>query len=266
MDSLHPPLHTHIILPHTPVTRGVHGCVVLVSQQSTTCCCCLASPINTGGRKWTTHHPSFSHLWANYTHPIDMYSSTEQYIPSAPTHHSPQCVWTLQTVCTEVLVIWRAGMCSMAALQGGERQNVCDRSCEWRDVPTCWQLPQSCIAILTTWEHILWQRNMIQQCKSSLPIVQHYWSERGKREEGRRQLSYLWVFREPHWGNLHNEIQVIIHMICSCQDTPTLPAPCCVPQWNCSHSDCSLHPISEVKQAQILPCSETAVQFSVVLV
>ena len=79
--------------------------------------------------------------------------------------------------------------------------------------------------------------------------VQHYWSERGKREEDRRQLSYLWVFREPHWGNLHNEIQVFIHMICSCQDTPTLPAPCCVPQWNCSHSDCSLHPISEVKQA-----------------
>ena len=50
-----PPSHT------TPVTRGVHGCVVLVSQQSTTCCCCLASPINTGGRKLITHHPPSLH-------------------------------------------------------------------------------------------------------------------------------------------------------------------------------------------------------------
>ena len=82
-----------------------------------------------------------------------------------------------------------------------------------------------------------------------------------KREEGGGQEAIVlplsfWVLREPHWGNLHNERQVIIHMICSCQDTPTLLAPCCVPQWNCSHSNCSLHPISEVKQArknQILP-------------
>ena len=81
--------------------------------------------------------------------------------------------------------------------------------------------------------------------------VRDYWREEG----GEWEVSYLWVFREPHWGNLHNEIQVFIHTICSCQDTPTLPAPCCVPQWNCSHSDCSLHPISEVKQAQILPCT-----------
>ena len=102
-------LWTHCTLPYTHIPPTTHTC----HQRCTwLCCSCvpaeyhlllLSGLTHQHWRKKVNHSsPSLSRLWANYTHPIDMYTSTEQYIPSAPTHHSPQCVWTLRMVCTEV--------------------------------------------------------------------------------------------------------------------------------------------------------------------
>ena len=87
LPHVHTPSHT------TPVTRGVYGCVVLVSQESTTCCFCLASPINTGGRKSITHHPPSLHSERTIHIILYMYKKNLALdnIYSVPTHHSEHC-------------------------------------------------------------------------------------------------------------------------------------------------------------------------------
>ena len=102
-------IHLHVLLPHvhtpshtTPVTRGVHSCVVLVSQKSTTCCCCLASPINTGGRKSITHHPpslsTLSKLYRSYSHVqevalVNIYTVHQLTIVLSVYEHCGRSVW-----------------------------------------------------------------------------------------------------------------------------------------------------------------------------
>ena len=92
--------YTHIILPHphTCHQRCAWLCCSCVPAEHH---CCLASPINTGGRKWTTHHPPS--LDSEQTiHILLTCTLALNNIHSAPAHHSLQCVWTLRTVCTEV--------------------------------------------------------------------------------------------------------------------------------------------------------------------
>ena len=202
--------------------------------------------------------PSLSPLWANYTDHIHMFKKNLALV-NIYTVHQLTIVLSVCEHCGRSVqkFRWFGGLVCVQwpPYQERDRMSVTDTKVMRVERAEKGGLGMRvCLYLLTAptelhcrpyhlRAHTVTEKN--DSANFSLPMFCTVGLEEGEE----RPLSYLWVFREPHWGNLHNEIQVFIHMICSCQDTPTLPAPCCVPQWNCSHSDCSLHPISEVKQA-----------------